>query len=69
MVAEAIPCGPELEPHLEKIREYEDAGFDELYIQQVGGGHERLFELYAEHVLPQFGAGQASDSAKAPAHA
>jgi G6PDH family F420-dependent oxidoreductase len=64
-VAEAIPCGPDLEPHLEKIREYEDAGFDELYIQQVGGGQERLFELYAEHILPQFG----GERAKAHSHA
>jgi G6PDH family F420-dependent oxidoreductase len=70
MVTEAIPCGPALEPHLEKIREYEDAGFDELYIQQVGSGHERLFELYAEHVLPQFGGGLAAGrAAKAHAHA
>jgi G6PDH family F420-dependent oxidoreductase len=70
MVAEAIPCGPDLEPHLEKIREYEDAGFDELYIQQVGGRQERLFELYAEHVLPQFGGEHgAGGGAKAHAHA
>jgi G6PDH family F420-dependent oxidoreductase len=69
IVAEAIPCGPELEPHLAKIREYEDAGFDELYIQQVGGGHERLFELYAEHVLPQFSSERASGSEPAHAHA
>jgi G6PDH family F420-dependent oxidoreductase len=53
-VAESIPCGPDLDAHLEKICEYEDAGFDELYVQQVGGGHERLFELYAREVLPRF---------------
>jgi G6PDH family F420-dependent oxidoreductase len=68
MVAEAIPCGPDLEPHLEKIREYEDAGFDELYIQQVGGRQEQLFELYAEHVLPQFGGEREVGGAKAHAH-
>jgi G6PDH family F420-dependent oxidoreductase len=53
-VAEAIPCGPDLDAHLQKIAEYEEAGFDELYIQQVGGGHERLFELYAQEILPRF---------------
>src|SRR5205814_10105058 len=54
MVAEAVPCGPDLDAHLLKIAEYEEAGFDELYIQQVGDGHERLFELYAQEILPRF---------------
>ncbi len=53
-IAESIPCGPDLDAHLEKIREYEDAGFDELYVQQVGGGHERMFELYSEEILPRY---------------
>jgi G6PDH family F420-dependent oxidoreductase len=59
MVAEAIPCGTDVEAHLEAIRAYEDAGFDELYIQQVGGGHEAFFDAYAREVLPHY----------APAHA
>jgi G6PDH family F420-dependent oxidoreductase len=54
MLAESITCGPDLDKHVAALREYEEAGFDELYVQQVGGGHERFFELYAEHVLPQF---------------
>src|SRR5947209_6354730 len=48
MVAEAIPCGPDLERHVQTIERFRDAGFDELYIQQVGGGHERFLELYAQ---------------------
>jgi hypothetical protein len=39
-IAESIPCGPDLAAHLQKIREFEDAGFDELYVQQVGDGHD-----------------------------
>jgi G6PDH family F420-dependent oxidoreductase len=54
LIAGAIPCGPDLDAHLEKIREYEEAGFDELYIQQVGDGHERMFELYAQEILPRY---------------
>jgi G6PDH family F420-dependent oxidoreductase len=54
MVAEAIPCGPDLARHLEAIQRYEDAGFDELYIQQVGGGHRRFFEVYSNEILPCF---------------
>jgi len=53
-VAESIPCGPDLDAHLRKIREYEQAGFDELYVQQVGDGHERMFELYSQEILPRY---------------
>src|SRR5438270_5615373 len=53
-IGHSIPCGPDLDAHLQKIREFEDVGFDELYIQQVGDGHERMFELYAEKILPRY---------------
>jgi G6PDH family F420-dependent oxidoreductase len=53
-VAEEVPCGPDLERHIEAIDAYVEAGFDELYIQQIGGDHERFFELYREQVLPRF---------------
>jgi G6PDH family F420-dependent oxidoreductase len=54
MVAEAVPCGPDLERHIESVQEYADAGVDELYIQQIGGGHAQFFEAYAREVLPRF---------------
>lgn len=54
MVAEAVPCGPDLDLHLRAIKRYEDAGFDELYIQQIGPDQERFFEIYASEVLPRF---------------
>jgi G6PDH family F420-dependent oxidoreductase len=54
MVAEAIPCGPDLARHVQAIERYADAGFEELYIQQVGGGDERFFETFAREVLPRF---------------
>jgi G6PDH family F420-dependent oxidoreductase len=53
MVAEAIPCGGNIEDHLKAIRAYADAGFDELYIQQVGGGQEAFFEVYSREILPR----------------
>ncbi|MEA2419681.1 MAG: hypothetical protein QOE60_1887 [Thermoleophilaceae bacterium] len=53
MIAETVPCGPDLERHLESIQEYADAGVDELYVQQIGGGSE-FFEAYAREVLPRF---------------
>jgi hypothetical protein len=58
MVAEAVPCGPDLDVHMEAIRRYRDAGFDELYIQQIGPDQERFFETYANEILPCFDDGE-----------
>jgi G6PDH family F420-dependent oxidoreductase len=54
LLAEAIPCGPDLERHAEAIQEFADAGVDELYVHQIGGGHDRFFEAYAREILPRF---------------
>jgi G6PDH family F420-dependent oxidoreductase len=54
MVAEAVSCGPDLDRHIEAIRRYEKAGFDELYIQQIGEDQERFFEIFGRDVLPRF---------------
>lgn len=55
MVGEAVPCGPDVERHLEAIRAYERAGFDELYVSQIGSQQDEFFAAYHEHVLPHFG--------------
>jgi G6PDH family F420-dependent oxidoreductase len=54
MVAEVMPCGPDLDEHLETLKEYADAGVDELHVQQVGGNHEGFFDAYRRDVLPRF---------------
>jgi G6PDH family F420-dependent oxidoreductase len=57
MVAQVVTCGPDLERHVQAIERYVEAGFDEVYVQQVGGGHDRFFELYSREILPRFRAG------------
>jgi G6PDH family F420-dependent oxidoreductase len=54
MVAEEIPCGPDIEAHLKAIRAYEAAGFDELYIQQIGPDPSGFFAAYRDSILPEF---------------
>ncbi|UGS38694.1 hypothetical protein [Capillimicrobium parvum] len=49
-----VPCGPDLDEHLQTIQEYADAGVDELHIQQIGGGHEAFFDAYERDILPKF---------------
>jgi G6PDH family F420-dependent oxidoreductase len=57
MVGEEVPCGPDLGAHLEKIGDFEAAGFDELYIQQIGPNQQEFFDAYAREVIPRLRGG------------
>ena len=46
MVAEQIACGPDPEVHVAAITKYLDAGFDEVYINQIGSDQEGFFRFY-----------------------
>ena len=54
MVAEAFVCGNDPEKHLEMIKKYADAGFDEVYVANTGPHYQGLFDLYAREILPKF---------------
>jgi G6PDH family F420-dependent oxidoreductase len=49
----SVPCGPDLEAHLAAIRAYDEAGFDELYVNQIGPEQEPFFAAYRDQVLPR----------------
>lgn len=51
-VGEQIACGPDPQRHLAAVAQYVDAGFDEVYVQQVGGDHEKFFRTWSTEVLP-----------------
>ena len=53
MVGQNVPCGPDPERHIEAIRAFADAGYDEVYINQIGPDQEEFFRFYAEQVLPE----------------
>jgi G6PDH family F420-dependent oxidoreductase len=53
-VAAQITCGPDIEKHVQTLRAYEEAGFDELYVQQIGADPSAFFAAYRESVLPLF---------------
>ncbi len=53
-VGEAIVCGDDPKAHAERVRQYVDAGVDEIYVQQVGADHEGFFRGWEEYVLPEF---------------
>jgi coenzyme F420-dependent glucose-6-phosphate dehydrogenase len=53
-VAEVVPCGADPERHLEAIREYERAGFDHVYVHQIGPDQHGFLRFYREQILPRF---------------
>jgi len=52
-VARLIPCGPDPEKHLNAIREYVKAGFDHIFIHQIGSGQEQFMNFYAREIFPR----------------
>lgn len=54
-VAEDVPCGPDPERAAEQINRYVDAGFDEVYISQMGPDQQGGIRFLAEQVLPSIG--------------
>jgi G6PDH family F420-dependent oxidoreductase len=55
MIAESVPCGPDVEAIAAAFQEYADAGYDELYVQQIGPRQEEFFALLERELLPRFG--------------
>jgi G6PDH family F420-dependent oxidoreductase len=52
-VAETVVCGLDADLHAEKLREYEEAGYDHVYVHQVGRDQEGFFRFYEQEVLPK----------------
>ena len=52
-VAETVTCGPDSERHLAAVREYVDAGFDRVWIHQIGPDQEGALRFYEREVLPK----------------
>ena len=55
MVAEKIACGPDPERHVSVLRKYLDAGFDEVYVSQIGEDQAGFFDFYFSEVAPRLG--------------
>lgn len=51
-IAESVPCGPDPEPVARALREYVEAGFDEVYVSQMGPDQEGGIRFLAGEVLP-----------------
>jgi hypothetical protein len=53
-VAQRIICGPDPRKHIEAIQKYVDAGFDHIYVHQVGNDQEGFIKFYVREILGHF---------------
>ena len=52
-VADRVVCGPDPERHVEGISTFLEAGFDHVYVHQVGSDQDGFFDFYKRAVLPE----------------
>ena len=58
-VAEAVTCGPDARPYLDAIDEFVEAGFDHVYLHQVGPDQSGFIDFARRALLPEVGAAAA----------
>jgi G6PDH family F420-dependent oxidoreductase len=48
-----LACGDDPDAHVEAVKEYVDAGFDTVYVNQIGPDQQGFFDFYRTKVLPR----------------
>jgi G6PDH family F420-dependent oxidoreductase len=48
-----LPVGPDPEPYVAHVKSYVDAGFDEVYVAQIGPRQDEFFQFWRDKVAPQ----------------
>ena len=51
--SENVACGPDPEVHLAEIRKFADAGFDHLWIHQIGPDQDGFFRFFERELRPR----------------
>lgn len=52
-LTETVACGPDPEKHLASIRKFVDAGYDHIWIHQIGPDQQGFFDFYTNEVIPK----------------
>lgn len=58
-IAESVVVGPDAEAYLEGIEEYIRAGYDHIYLHQIGPDQAGFIRFAQEKILPRYAAQQA----------
>jgi hypothetical protein len=51
-MAKEFPCGPEVAPIVESVQKYIDAGFDRIYLGQIGPDQAGFFSFFERELAP-----------------
>ena len=52
-VAEGVVCVPDPAPYVEQIAKYREAGFDELFVNQIGPDLDGFLRFFTSEVQPR----------------
>ena len=52
MMRDHLACGPDADRHIAEVRKFVNAGFDEVYVQQIGPQQDEFFDAWQKAVLP-----------------
>jgi G6PDH family F420-dependent oxidoreductase len=50
--SDSVVAGNDPEPHLEQIGQYRDAGYDALYVANMGPHYREMITFYGDQILP-----------------
>ena len=51
-IAEQVVCGSDTDEHIDQIQKFADAGFDHVYIHQIGPKQDEFLDFYEAEILP-----------------
>ena len=51
--AESIVCGNDIDKNVQALRDYVEAGYDEIYVANMGPNYLAMIEAYGRDVLPR----------------
>jgi G6PDH family F420-dependent oxidoreductase len=52
--SDSIVTDPDPQAHVESIEEFVDAGYDHVYVHQIGPKQEQTLQFYEDEILPEF---------------
>ena len=52
-LAEKLPLGPDPDRHVEAIKAFVDAGYDHVYIHQIGPDQDGFFDFFTREIAPR----------------
>jgi G6PDH family F420-dependent oxidoreductase len=58
-----VACGPDVGTFVESVRQFVDAGYDHVYLHQVGPDVEGFVEFWTDRLAAELGAGSTVDTA------